>query len=141
MGAIYVVSVEEAAGKTAICAGLGMNLLGGGKKVGYLKPSASEKSGADGDVAFMKQVLGLSDIVNAPDLLKGRDVVLVESRLGYLPDRYDMSTADKLNTRLVSMLKTAAENQAIRIKDLLAESENLHLNKGKINYTATDFNF
>ena len=56
MVALYIVSVEEAAGKTAICAGLGRYLQGDGKKVGYLKPSASEKSAADSDITFMKQI-------------------------------------------------------------------------------------
>lgn len=82
MTVLYVVSAEEAAGKTAICAGLGKFLQDNGKKVGYLKPLAVEKSDADGDIAFMKQVLVSSDVINAPDLLQGRDVVLVEIRLG-----------------------------------------------------------
>ena len=81
MGVLYFVSAEEAAGKTAICAGLAINLLNAGKKVGYLKPQAAEKGQADGDIAFMRKVLGQSD-VNAPDVIKGRDVVLVEARLG-----------------------------------------------------------
>ena len=81
MGVLYVVSVEEAAGKTAICAGLAKNLMSDGKKVGYLKPQASEKDSPDGDVAFMKQVTGQSDIVNAPDIVQGRDAVLIESRI------------------------------------------------------------
>ncbi|HJX13120.1 MAG TPA: DRTGG domain-containing protein [Dehalococcoidales bacterium] len=80
MGVLYVVSVEEGAGKTAICAGLGRSLMNEGRKVGYLRPP--EETGADGDIAFMKQALGLSDAVNAPDMLQGRDVVLVEARLG-----------------------------------------------------------
>ncbi|MFH1646420.1 MAG: DRTGG domain-containing protein [Chloroflexota bacterium] len=80
MGVLYVVSVEEAAGKTALCSGLGRALMNDGKKVGYLRPP--EETGADGDIAFMKQSLGLSDVVNAPDMLKGRDLVLVESMLG-----------------------------------------------------------
>ena len=80
MGVLYVVSVEEGAGKTAICAGLGRSLMNEGRKVGYLRPP--EETGADGDIAFMKQALGLSDAVNAPDMPQGRDVVLVEARLG-----------------------------------------------------------
>lgn len=80
MGVLYVVSVEEGAGKTAICAGLGKSLQSDGKKVGYLRPP--EESGADGDIAFMKLALGLSDVVNAPDVLRGRDVVIVEAKLG-----------------------------------------------------------
>jgi BioD-like phosphotransacetylase family protein len=87
LGVLFVVSAEEAAGKTAVCAGLGENLMSDGKKVGYLKPSAPEKGGSDGDVAFMKQVLGLADAANAPDLMKGRDIVLVEGMVG--PDAND----------------------------------------------------
>lgn len=82
MGVLYVVSVEEAAGKTAICAGLARNLISDGKKVGYLKPQVTGKDGSDGDVVFMKQVTGLTDVVNAPDVVQGRDIVLVENRLG-----------------------------------------------------------
>lgn len=81
MGVLYVVSAEEAAGKTAICAGLAKNLLNGGKKVGYLKPQAAGKGGSDGDADFMKQVLGLTGVANAPDMNKG-DIVLVEAGLG-----------------------------------------------------------
>jgi len=82
LGVLYIVSAEEGAGKTAICAGLAINLLNAGKKVGYLKPQAAEKGQADGDIDFMRKVLGLSDVVNAPDVIKGRDIVLVEARLG-----------------------------------------------------------
>ncbi len=82
MGVIYVVSAEEAAGKTAICAGLAINLVNDGKKAGYLKPQVAAKDGSDSDIAFMKQILGLDDAVNAPDVIKGRDVVLVEAMLG-----------------------------------------------------------
>ncbi len=86
MGVLYVVSVEAAAGKTAICAGLAGNLLNDGKKVGYLKPQVVEKDGSDSDIVFMKQILGLEDAVNAPDVIKGRDVVLVEASLGPAAD-------------------------------------------------------
>jgi BioD-like phosphotransacetylase family protein len=92
LGVLYVVSVEEAAGKTAICAGLARNLMSDGKKVGYLKPQATGKDGSDSDVVFMKQVTGLTDVVNAPDVIQGRDVVLVENRLG--PSADDASTKD-----------------------------------------------
>lgn len=86
MGVLYIVSAEEAAGKTAICAGLAVNLTGAGRKVGYLKPQVAEKDGSDSDIAFMKRILGLDDAVNAPDLVKGRDVVLVEAGLGPTAD-------------------------------------------------------
>ena len=82
MGVLYIVSVEEAAGKTAIAAGIGINLVNAGKKVGYLKPQAAEKGVADGDITFMRKTLGQTDIVNAPDIIEGRDTVLVEARLG-----------------------------------------------------------
>jgi BioD-like phosphotransacetylase family protein len=82
LGVLYIVSAEEAAGKTAICAGISINLLNAGKKVGYLKPQAEGKGHADGDISFMRKVLGLEDIVNAPDIVKGRDIVLVEAMLG-----------------------------------------------------------
>jgi BioD-like phosphotransacetylase family protein len=82
LGVLYVVSAEESSGKTAICAGLAANLVNDGKKAGYLKPQVAEKDGSDSDIAFMKQILGLTDAVNAPDVIQGRDVVLVEAMLG-----------------------------------------------------------
>ena len=86
MGVLYVVSAEASAGKTAICAGLARNLMNDGKKVGYLKPQVVGKDGSDSDIVFMKQILGLADVVNAPDVVKGRDVVLVEAMLGPTAD-------------------------------------------------------
>jgi len=86
LGVIYVVSAEEAAGKTAICAGLAINLMNDGKKAGYLKPQVAGKDGSDSDIVFMKEILGLADVVNAPDMIQGRDVVLVEARLGPTAD-------------------------------------------------------
>jgi BioD-like phosphotransacetylase family protein len=82
LGVLYIVSVEEGAGKTAIAAGIAINLVNAKKKVGYLKPQAAEKGKPDGDILFMRRTLGLSDIVNAPDIIEGRDTVLVEARLG-----------------------------------------------------------
>jgi BioD-like phosphotransacetylase family protein len=82
LGVLYIVSAEEATGKTAIAAGIGINLVNAGKKVGYLKPQAAEKGIADGDITFMRKTLGQADIVNAPDIIEGRDTVLVEARLG-----------------------------------------------------------
>lgn len=80
MGVFYIVSAEEAAGKTAICAGLAKYLTGEGKKVGYLKPPASGTDGADTDVTFIRAVLGLPDAA-APDIIKGNDIVLVEGMI------------------------------------------------------------
>jgi len=85
LGVLYIVSAEEAVGKTAISAGVAINLLNAGKKVGFLKPQVAEKIQSDGDINFMRKVLGLTDLVNAPDVVKGRDVVLVEALLGKKP--------------------------------------------------------
>lgn len=85
MGVICLVSAEPGAGKTAICAGIGKYLLGEGKKAGYLKPLSSGEN--DTDVTFIRSVLGLADVVNEPDMLKGKDIVLVEGSLG--PDAND----------------------------------------------------
>ncbi len=84
MGVIYIVSAEDAAGKTAVCAGLAINLLNENRKVGYLKPGAAAGD-ADGDITFMKKVLGMEDAV-APDTAQGRDIVLIESGLGQKAD-------------------------------------------------------
>jgi len=87
MAALYVTSTGEAAGRTALCAGLGRKLQAQGRKVGFLKPGAA---GGDGDVEFMKQVLGLEEPVDqlcpAADKIEdayarvsqGKDVVLIE---------------------------------------------------------------
>jgi BioD-like phosphotransacetylase family protein len=84
--ALYVVSAKEAAGKTAICAGLGRYLQANGKKVGYLRPGEA----ASGDAAFMKEALSLAedsatlcppsgDLKKAYDTVAvGKDVVIIE---------------------------------------------------------------
>src|SRR3989304_2665153 len=79
MGILYIVAKEEGAGRTAICAGIAINLLNAGKKAGYLKPQAAEN---DGDISFMRKIPGLEIIINETDPLKGRDIVLVEANLG-----------------------------------------------------------
>jgi len=90
--ALFIVSGEEAVGKTAIAAGIGKRLTSEGRKVGYLKPAPK-----DGDVAFMKQVLNLAEPVEAltPALdgikqalarVSGRDVVIIEGRCGQSPE-------------------------------------------------------
>ncbi len=84
MGVLFIVAAETAAGKTAICAGLAINFLNDGKKVGYLQPPASEKTDAAGDIAFMKQIPGL-DIVGETGY-KGKDIVLAEGSIGFKPD-------------------------------------------------------
>ena len=114
MVALYVVSAEEAAGKTTICAGLGRSLLSEGKKVGFLKPVSAEKSSTDGDVAFMKQVLELPESVESlcppigdakkikeaiDKVSKGKDVIIVEGRLGQSADEI----AKALNARVIAV--------------------------------------
>ena len=69
MVALYVTSLERAAGKTAICAGLGKHLLSDGKKVGFLKPlNADGKNlpveGTDSDTAFMKHIFALEEPID-----------------------------------------------------------------------------
>ncbi len=107
MVALYVVSAEEAAGKTAVCAGLAKNLMNDGKKVGYLNPQAAEKSSSDGDIDFMRQILGSDDVVNAPDVFHGRDVVLVEGIVGASADdamsRDNYGAAKEMNARVIAV--------------------------------------
>jgi BioD-like phosphotransacetylase family protein len=74
---IYIVAAEETIGRTAISAGIAINLLNAGKKVGYLKPGAR----SDDDINFMKQISGLKIIDNETDALKSRDIVLIEAIL------------------------------------------------------------
>lgn len=108
MVALYVVSSEEAVGKTTICAGIGKRLLGNGRKVGFLKPIIAEGNPADGsngDAAFMKQILALSESADSLCPLVGgkgaladkvrkayievsqnKDVVIIEGRCGQRPE-------------------------------------------------------
>ena len=107
MVALYVVSSEEAVGKTAIGAGVGKRLLGEGKKVGFFKPIIGDKKpeGSDRDAVFMKQVLALPEPVDTlcplisgegvltnkikeayAKVSQGKDVVIVEGRCGQNPD-------------------------------------------------------
>ena len=66
MIALYVISSKEAAGKTAICAGLGKHLADDGQKVGFFKPlivdgKQSPVGDIDRDAAFMQYILGLEE--------------------------------------------------------------------------------
>jgi BioD-like phosphotransacetylase family protein len=76
LGVLFIVSAEEAVGKTALCAGLAINFSNDGGKVGYWKSTAD----ADGDAAFMKKIPGV-DIVTKADLNE-YDIVLMEGRIG-----------------------------------------------------------
>ncbi len=79
MGELYIIAGEEGAGKTAVCAGLAINLLNAGKKTGYLNLQAKGK--AD-DTSLMKQVPGLEIISSESSPLKGMDIVLAEAGTG-----------------------------------------------------------
>ncbi|HEC22414.1 MAG TPA: phosphotransacetylase family protein [Chloroflexi bacterium] len=81
MKAVYVTSIENFSGKTAICLGLGKRLQAEGYRVGYLKPVSYQPMQlaghvVDEDAAFVKNVLALelepwdlSPVVVTPDLL------------------------------------------------------------------------
>jgi BioD-like phosphotransacetylase family protein len=112
--ALYVTSSERAAGKTALCAGIGKYLLDSGRKVAYLRPLTAEakNQAADGeshDASFMKRILALeaSEDVLCPALGKlreayaqvsqGKDVVLVEDTL----DNASSGMLEALDARLI----------------------------------------
>jgi len=96
LGVIYIVAAEEGAGKTAIGAGLAINLLNSGKKVGYLKPQAAE---SDSDIAFMKKIPGLEVLKKETSLLKGRDIVLVEAKL----ENQTSDAARKMKAKVIAV--------------------------------------
>ena len=129
MVALYLVSAEEAAGKTTIGAGLGKRWLGEGKKVGFLKPVVTEQkpAGSDNDAAFMKQILALPEPVGSLCPLLGgqrpladmvreayievsqqKDVVIIEGRCGQNPEEslsqaaYEIAGALKARVMVVA---------------------------------------
>jgi len=71
--ALFIVSIEAGAGKTALGAGLAVNFLSDGRKVGYLA------SAGDASAAFMGKIPGL-DVIDKPG--EDYDVILAEGRLG-----------------------------------------------------------
>jgi len=126
--ALYIVGTEGA-GKTAICAGLGKHLLTGSKKVGYLKTIADTTGAADTDTAFMKQVLSLSesaeslhtsinDVKEASSrAAQGKDVVIVEGRLGQSPDdklsKASLEIAEALNARVIMVADYSSQPETL----------------------------
>lgn len=78
MGIIYIVAAEKGVGKTAISAGLAINLLNSGKNVGYFKPLDDVN---DNDIAFMKKIPNLNVIENKADIKKGSGVIFIEAML------------------------------------------------------------
>jgi len=117
LGVVYVTSLENRMGKTAVCAALGRHLLDDGKKVGFFKPvviGSGTAQGADTDVAFMKRVLALDDpaeslcpvfrdvgrIKEAFTKISGnKDVVVVEGVDGQSPASYEIVKA--LDARVI----------------------------------------
>ena len=114
MVALFVVSAQAASGKTTVATGLGRQLLGEGKKVGFLRPTVGGKPPASltGDAVFVKQALGLAEDVKLinPSLDDGKtladkareayievsqnkDVVIVEGYCGPTPEDGDSKTA------------------------------------------------
>ena len=116
MVALFIVSTEEAAGKTAIAAGISKRLLGEGKKLSFLKPAFPSQ---EGDAAFMKQLLRLAESADelspsvegtkevADRVGAGKDVVIVEGRCGQSPqsgmsrDAYQLVAALKAKVLVV----------------------------------------
>jgi BioD-like phosphotransacetylase family protein len=109
LAVLHIVSVEEAAGKTALCAGLAINFSNDGRKVGYVKSTPD----ADSDTAFMKQIPGV-DILNEV-ASKGYDIILMEGRLGKTTgarinqDAY--ATAEKAKVGVIAVESYASETQ------------------------------
>jgi len=80
MIALYLSSMGEAAGRSALCAALGRIFRANGRKVGYFKPVAvaAEKADAsDKDTEFMKQILALEEAVEllCPVFLSTKDLI------------------------------------------------------------------
>jgi BioD-like phosphotransacetylase family protein len=65
MAALYISSLSKAAGKSALCAGLGCKFRSKGKKVGYLKSVCGAAEGMDKDTEFMKQLLSLGEPIES----------------------------------------------------------------------------
>jgi len=80
MIALYLSSMGEEAGRSALCAALGRIFRANGRKVGYFKPVAvaAEKADAsDKDAEFLKQILALEEPVEllCPVSLSAKDFI------------------------------------------------------------------
>ena len=133
MVSLYVTSVEEGAGKTTICAGLGKYLLGGGKKVGFLKlviaSGEQPAEGSDRDARFMKQILGLDEPVESlcpliddrnkmvaqvqeahTRVSSGKDVVIIEGI-------YEPSLIQGLDAKVIAVEGYSNQSAGIKYSD------------------------
>ena len=116
MAALYVTSLAEGSGKTAVCAGLAQHLVDNGKRVGFLKPIT--RDGVDSDALLMKSLLSLKE---APERLcpvvgdsakssrlvkqaydrvsRGKDAVIVEG--ADVPDDTARDTVEALDAKVI----------------------------------------
>ena len=142
MVALFIVSAEAAAGKTAIAIGLGRQLLGEGRKIGFLKPLVGETLAdtSRGDAGFVKQALNLPEdvAVLSPSLGGGkaladrareayievsqnRDVVIIEGRCSQKPIDDDSQAAYEiakaLKARVIIVESYAGGKPAPRYMD------------------------
>jgi BioD-like phosphotransacetylase family protein len=109
MTVLFIVSVEEATGKTAICAGLAINFSNDGRKVAYIKSAGV----AEGDIAFMKQVPGVEVVDD--NSANGFDIVLMEGKLGRTANdemsRAACATAQKMKAKVIAVESYADETK------------------------------
>ena len=80
MIALYLSSMGEEAGRSALCAALGRIFRANGRKVGYFKPvavAAEKAEASDKDAEFMKQILALEEPVEllCPVSLSAKDFI------------------------------------------------------------------
>ena len=120
MTALYIASLAESQGKTALCAAIGKWLREKGKKVGYFKPVRNSQT-PDKDTAFLKKILSLEEpleqlspanINEAPAdieskvkaayeiVSKGKDIVIVEGIGGLGND----GAATQASLKIISLL-------------------------------------
>ncbi|MBU2535639.1 MAG: DRTGG domain-containing protein [Chloroflexota bacterium] len=106
MVALYIVSTQEAAGKTTIAIGIGRQLIGEGRKVGFLRPLVGEKppGSSASDALFAQQAFNLTEnvaLLSPPlgsgkaladkareayiEISQNKDVVIIEGYCGTKP--------------------------------------------------------
>lgn len=108
MKSLYITSVENFSGKTAVCLALGKRFKADGYRIGYLKPLSLQPwrtSGkiADEDAAFVQETLGLdtpawelSPVVVTPEFLKTYLRGETEADLfGRVVQAYEAAAADR----------------------------------------------
>jgi BioD-like phosphotransacetylase family protein len=148
--ALYVISLEGSAGKTAICAGLGKHLLNDGKTVGFFKPTrAGAKSppaeAIDSDAVFMRDVFALDEpesslcpVISGDKALanrikeayagisRGKDVVIIEDVRRQGPDGKPIEASHEIV-------------EALDARVIIVEGYSKELPGGKLVSTCRDF--